>query len=128
MKKLLLLVLITVTVELQAQGQINPCDSISYTITPGANTNLLELNGVISGIPPASISITSWEWQVCDDFACYTSANPGSFIQFTTTDSLKATLKSSALNSSGTRKPPASPEPSFNALSLTSSELPVDLS
>jgi len=89
MKKLLLLALL-ITIGLQTQAQINPCDSISYTITPGANTNLLELNGVIAGFSPASIDTIIWEWQVCDDQMCYTDTNPGSFMQFNTTDSLKA--------------------------------------
>ena len=89
MKKLLLLSLL-ITVGLQAQAQINPCDSISYTITATPNSNVLELEGIIAGIAPASITV-SWDWQVCDDQACYTSSNnPASFSQFNPTDSLKA--------------------------------------
>ena len=45
-----------------------------------------------------------------------------------TTASSKARLNNSALNSSGTRKPPASPEPSFNAFNLVSLLFPIDLS
>ena len=91
MKKLLLLALL-ITIGLQSQAQINPCDSISYTITSSPNSPLLQLNGIIAGFPPASIMV-SWDWSVCDDALCFTdTGQTASFTQFNTTDSLKACL------------------------------------
>ena len=91
MKKSLLLVLL-VALGLQTEAQITPCDSISYTITSSANTNVLQLDGVIaSGFPGI---VLGWEWQVCDDQMCYTvdSNQTAFFAQFNTTDTLKACL------------------------------------
>jgi hypothetical protein len=93
MKRILLVLL--VLLGLQTQAQISPCDSISYTITTSPNSNLLQLNGVISGICPVNFPcvVSDWDWQVCDDALCFADTGQTTiWNQFTTNDTLKVCL------------------------------------
>ena len=93
MKKILILLL--VLLGLQAQAQVSPCDSISYTITSSTNTNLLQLDGVITGVCPINFPcvVSDWSWQVCDDALCFSgNGQTASFQQFNVYDTLKVCL------------------------------------
>ena len=93
MKKLLLALL--VLLGLQTQAQVSPCDSISYTITSSANTNILQLDGVISGVCPVNFPcvVQDWSWTVCDDALCFFDNGQTAYIQqFNTSDTLKVCL------------------------------------
>ena len=93
MKKILLAILILFG--LQTQAQISPCDSIRYTITSSPNSNLLQLNGVITGICPVTFPcmVSGWDWQVCDDALCYGDTNQVAYFQqFNASDTLKVCL------------------------------------
>ena len=90
MKRILLAVL--VLIGLQTQAQVSPCDSISYTITSSANTNILQLDGVISGVCPVNFPcvVQDWSWTVCDDALCFfDNGQTAYFQQFNTSDTLK---------------------------------------
>jgi len=93
MKKLLLVLL--VTLGLQTQAQVSPCDSISYTITSSVNTNILQLNGVITGVCPVNFPcvVSNWSWSVCDDALCFSDTGQVAYFQqFNTSDTLKVCL------------------------------------
>ena len=93
MKRILLAVL--VLIGLQTQAQVSPCDSISYTITSSANTNILQLDGVISGVCPVNFPcvVQDWSWTVCDDALCFfDNGQTAYFQQFNTSDTLKVCL------------------------------------
>ena len=93
MKRILLAVL--VLIGLQTQAQVSPCDSISYTITSSANTNILQLDGVISGVCPVNFPcvVQDWSWTVCDDALCFSgNGQTAYFQQFNTSDTLKVCL------------------------------------
>ena len=93
MKKLLLVLL--VSLGLQTQAQVSPCDSISYTITSSVNTNILQLNGVITGVCPINYPcvVSDWSWQVCDDALCFSDTGQTAYFQqFNTSDTLKVCL------------------------------------
>ena len=93
MKKLLLVLL--VLLGLQTQAQVSPCDSISYTITSSVNTNILQLDGVISGVCPINFPcvVQDWSWTVCDDALCFSgNGQTAYFQQFNTSDTLKVCL------------------------------------
>ena len=93
MKKLLLVLL--VSLGLQTQAQVSPCDSISYTITSSVNTNILQLDGVISGVCPVNFPcvVQDWSWTVCDDALCFfDNGQTAYFQQFNTSDTLKVCL------------------------------------
>tara|TARA_R110002051_G_scaffold321795_2_gene410434 strand:- start:12414 stop:12926 length:513 start_codon:yes stop_codon:yes gene_type:complete len=93
MKKLLLAVL--VLIGLQTQAQVSPCDSISYTITSSTNTNLLQLNGVITGVCPINFPcvVSDWSWQVCNNSLCFSDTGQVSYFQqFNTSDTIKVCL------------------------------------
>jgi len=93
MKKLLLAAL--VLIGLQTQAQISPCDSISYTITSSANNNVLQLDGIITGICPVNFPcvVSDWSWSVCDDALCYGDTGVTVYFQqFMTTDTIKVCL------------------------------------
>ena len=98
MKKLLLVILVLFGLN-QTQAQINPCDSISYTITSSANSPVLQLDGVINGFCPTNFPciVSSWNWQVCTDSLCggdtaQTVYFPNTFCTFTTSDTLNLCL------------------------------------
>ena len=93
MKKLLLALL--VLLGLQTQAQVSPCDSISYTITSSANTNILQLDGVITGVCPVNFPcvVSDWSWTVCDDALCFSgNGQTAYFQQINTSDTLKVCL------------------------------------
>ena len=93
MKKLLLALL--VLLGLQTQAQVSPCDSISYTITSSVNTNILQLDGVITGVCPVNFPcvVSDWSWTVCDDALCFSgNGQTAYFQQFNTSDTLKVCL------------------------------------
>ena len=93
MKKLLLVLL--VLLGLQTQAQVSPCDSISYTITSSVNTNILQLNGIITGVCPINFPcvVSDWSWQVCDDALCFSDTGQTAYFQqFNTSDTLKVCL------------------------------------
>ena len=93
MKKILLALL--VVIGLQTQAQVSPCDSISYTITSSANNNVLQLNGVITGVCPVTFPcvVQDWSWQVCDDALCFSDTGQVAYFQqFNTSDTLKVCL------------------------------------
>ena len=93
MKKLLLVLL--VLLGLQIQAQVSPCDSISYTITSSVNTNILQLNGVITGVCPITFPcvVSNWSWTVCDDALCFfDNGQTAYFQQFNSYDTLKVCL------------------------------------
>ena len=93
MKKLLLALL--VLLGLQKQAQVSPCDSISYTITSSVNTNILQLDGVITGVCPVNFPcvVSDWSWTVCDNALCFSgNGQTAYFQQFNTSDTLKVCL------------------------------------
>ena len=93
MKRILLAVL--VLIGLQTQAQVSPCDSISNTITSSANTNILQLDGVITGVCPVNFPcvVQDWSWTVCDDALCFfDNGQTAYFQQFNTSDTLKVCL------------------------------------
>ena len=93
MKKLLVVLL--VSLGLQTQAQINPCDSISYTITSSVNTNILQLNGVITGVCSINFPcvVSNWSWTICDDALCFSDTGQVAYFQqFNTSDTLKVCL------------------------------------
>ena len=93
MKRILLAVL--VLIGLQTQAQVSPFDSISYTITSSVNTNILQLDGVISGVCPVNFPcvVQDWSWTVCDDALCFfDNGQTAYFQQFNTSDTLKVCL------------------------------------
>ena len=93
MKKLLLALL--VLLGLQTQAQVSPCDSISYTITSSVNTNILQLDGVITGVCPVNFPcvVSDWSWQVCDDALCFSDTGQTAYFQqFNAYDTLKVCL------------------------------------
>ena len=67
----------------QMQAQVSPCDSISYTITSSANTNILQLNGVITGVCPVTFPcvVSDWSWAVCDDALCFSDNGQTAYFQ-----------------------------------------------
>ena len=84
-----------ITIALPARGQVSPCDSISYTITSSANTNILQLDGVITGVCPVNFPcvVQDWSWQVCDDALCFgDNGQTVYFQQFNAYDTLKVCL------------------------------------
>ena len=86
---------IMLTIALPARAQVSPCDSISYTITSSANTNILQLNGVITGVCPVNFPcvVTDWSWTVCDDALCFSgNGDTAYFQQFNSYDTLKVCL------------------------------------
>ena len=86
MKKII--IILSILLGLQAQAQITPCDSISYTTTSTINYPLI-VSGSISGLSNIADTIT-WSWSVCNSTMCYsgTGAN-ASFGQVSLTDTLK---------------------------------------
>ena len=77
------------------QAQVSPCDSISYTITSSANTNILQLDGVITGVCPVNFPcvVQDWSWTVCDDALCFSgNGQTAYFQQFNSYDTLKVCL------------------------------------
>ena len=93
MKRILLVLL--VSFGLQTQAQINPCDSISYTITSSVNTSMLQLNGVITGVCPVNFpcTVSDYSWTVCDDALCFSDTGQTVYFQqFMITDTLKVCL------------------------------------
>ena len=77
------------------QAQVSPCDSISYTITSSANTNILQLDGVITGVCPVTFPcvVQDWSWTVCDDALCFSgNGQTAYFQQFNSYDTLKVCL------------------------------------
>ena len=94
MKKILLAVLVSLGLN-TIQAQVVPCDSISYTITSSVNTNILQLNGVITGVCPINFPcvVQDWSWSVCDDALCFSDTGQiAYFQQFNTSDTLKVCL------------------------------------
>ena len=86
---------IMLTIALPSRAQVSPCDSISYTITSSANTNILQLDGVISGVCPVNFPcvVQDWSWTVCDDALCFfDNGQTAYFQQFNTSDTLKVCL------------------------------------
>ena len=86
---------IMLTIAIPATAQVSPCDSISYTITSSANTNILQLDGVISGVCPVNFPcvVQDWSWTVCDDALCFfDNGQTAYFQQFNTSDTLKVCL------------------------------------
>jgi len=95
MKKLLLVLL--VALGLQTQAQINPCDSIEYTITSSANSIVLQLDGVVNGFCPTGFPciVTDWYWSTdanCGPDTGQTVYFPNTFCTFTTADTLNLCL------------------------------------
>jgi hypothetical protein len=95
MKKLLLALL--VSLGLQTQAQINPCDSIEYTITSSANSIVLQLDGVVNGFCPTNFPciVTDWYWSTdanCGPDTGQTVYFPNTFCTFTTADTLNLCL------------------------------------
>ena len=97
-KQILLALFITgimMVTTLFTQAQVSPCDSISYTITSSANTNILQLDGVISGVCPVNFPcvVQDWSWTVCDDALCFSgNGQTAYFQQFNSYDTLKVCL------------------------------------
>ena len=97
-KQILLALFITgimMVTTLFTQAQVSPCDSISYTITSSANTNILQLDGVISGVCPVNFPcvVQDWSWTVCDDALCFfDNGQTAYFQQFNSYDTLKVCL------------------------------------
>ena len=86
---------IMLTIALPARAQVSPCDSISYTITSSANTNILQLDGVITGVCPVNFPcvVQDWSWTVCDDALCFSgNGQTAYFQQFNSYDTLKVCL------------------------------------
>ena len=86
---------IMLTIALPTTAQVSPCDSISYTITSSTNTNILQLDGVISGVCPVNFPcvVQDWSWTVCDDALCFfDNGQTAYFQQFNTSDTLKVCL------------------------------------
>ncbi len=95
MKRILLVLL--VLFGLQTQAQINPCDSISYTITSSANSPVLQLDGIINGFCPTNFPciVTDWYWSTdanCGPDTAQTVYFPNTFCTFTTSDTLNLCL------------------------------------
>ena len=86
---------IMLTIAIPATAQVSPCDSISYTITSSANTNILQLDGVITGVCPVNFPcvVQDWSWTVCDDALCFSgNGQTAYFQQFNSYDTLKVCL------------------------------------
>ena len=86
---------IMLTIAIPATAQVSPCDSISYTITSSANTNILQLDGVITGVCPVNFPcvVQDWSWTVCDDALCFSgNGQTEYFQQFNSYDTLKVCL------------------------------------
>ena len=95
MKKLLLALL--VSLGLQTQAQINPCDSIEYTITSSSNSIVLQLDGAVNGFCPTNFPciVTDWYWSTdanCGPDTGQTVYFPNTFCTFTTADTLNLCL------------------------------------
>ena len=95
MKRILLALL--VSLGLQTQAQINPCDSIEYTITSSSNSIVLQLDGVVNGFCPTNFPciVTDWYWSTdanCGPDTGQTVYFPNTFCTFTTTDTLNLCL------------------------------------
>ena len=95
MKKLILTLLLVIAT-IFSHAQVNPCDSISYTITSSPNNMILQLNGVITGVCPVNFPcvVQDWSWQVCDDQLCFGDTGQVVYFQqsFSPSDTLKVCL------------------------------------
>ena len=86
MKKII--IVLSILLGLQAQAQIMPCDSISYTTTSTINYPFI-VSGNISGLSNIADTIV-WSWSVCNSTMCYSGAGANaSFGQVSLTDTLK---------------------------------------
>ena len=86
MKKIILI--LSILLGLQAQAQIAPCDSISYTTTSTINYPLI-VSGNVSGLSNMADTII-WSWSICNSTMCYSGAGANaSFGQVSLTDTLK---------------------------------------
>ena len=86
MKKII--IILSILLGLQAQAQIVPCDSISYTTTSTINYPLI-VSGSISGLSNMADTVV-WSWSVCNSSMCYSGAGANdSFGQVSLTDTLK---------------------------------------
>ena len=86
MKKII--IILSILLGLQAQAQITPCDSISYSTTSTINYPLI-VSGSVSGLSNIADTVV-WSWSVCNSSTCYSGAGANdSFGQVSLTDTLK---------------------------------------
>ena len=86
MKKII--IILSILLGLQAQAQIAPCDSISYTTTSTINYPLI-VSGNVSGLSNMADTII-WSWSICNSTMCYSGVGANaSFGQVSLTDTLK---------------------------------------
>jgi len=86
MKKII--IILSILLGLQAQAQIYPCDSVSYSTTSTINYPLI-VSGNVSGLSNMADTII-WSWSVCNSSMCYSGAGENaSFWQVSLTDTLK---------------------------------------
>ena len=88
---------IMLTIALPTKAQINPCDSIEYTITSSSNSIVLQLDGVVNGFCPTNFPciVTDWYWSTdanCGPDTGQTVYFPNTFCTFTTADTLNLCL------------------------------------
>ena len=71
-------ILIMLLLATQIQAQINPCDSMSYTVLPQQTLTVI---GDQSGFSANMMDSTSWFWTACNSSTCYSNVGQTTVFQ-----------------------------------------------